>query len=230
MKPFLSKERERLNLKQKEVYESIGVSKVTYYRWENGSPIPSDKLAELGKLGFDITYLVTGQYSQSLRNESFEDVIDVKSSASHENGSKMLPENLFYVPLLNVEASAGQGAIVVDREYSEGSMIFDNNWLAKRNLNKNNIVVITAKGDSMHPTIISGEPLLVDTTPIDNFVDGIYVIDLDNHLLVKRLQRQFSGGVKILSDNPAYEAQLVPPENLNQLRVVGRVIWMGIDL
>ncbi|MFM9597740.1 helix-turn-helix transcriptional regulator, partial [Streptomyces scabiei] len=84
--------------------------------------------------------------------------------------------------------------------------------------------------DSMHPTIISGESLVVDTSPLDNFLDGIYVIDLDSHLLVKRLQRQFTGGIKILSDNPAYEAQLVPQESLDQLHIVGRVVWMGKDL
>ena len=230
MKPFLLQERERLNLKQKDVFESVGVSKVTYYRWESGSPIPSDKLAELGKIGFDIHFVVTGEHSKGLTNETFKDRVSKKKQLVKTHSADFLPANLFYVPVVDVEASAGHGAIVISEEYTDKSMVFDCQWLSKRNLNKSNLVVITAKGDSMHPTIISGESLVVDTSPLDNFVDGIYVIDLDSHLLVKRLQRQFTGGIKILSDNPAYEAQLVPQESLDQLHIVGRVVWMGKDL
>ena len=230
MKPFLLQERERLNLKQKDVFESVGVSKVTYYRWESGSPIPSDKLAELGKIGFDIHFVVTGEHSKGLNNETFDEQVSKKKQLVKTPSADFLPANLFYVPVVDVEASAGHGAIVISEEYTDKSMVFDCQWLSKRNLNKSNLVVITAKGDSMHPTIISGESLVVDTSPLDNFVDGIYVIDLDSHLLVKRLQRQFTGGIKILSDNPAYEAQLVPQESLDQLHIVGRVVWMGKDL
>ncbi|MBQ4852964.1 helix-turn-helix transcriptional regulator [Pseudoalteromonas sp. MMG013] len=61
MNHYLVKERERLELQQKQVYDSIGVGKSTYYRWESGNPIPSDKLADLARLGFDVNYVVTGQ-------------------------------------------------------------------------------------------------------------------------------------------------------------------------
>nr|WP_279615181.1 hypothetical protein [Pseudoalteromonas spiralis] len=44
---------------------------------------------------------------------------------------------------------------------------------------------------------------MIDTSTFDNFVDGIYVIELDSNLLLKRLERQFTGSIKILSDNPA---------------------------
>jgi len=230
MKPFLLQERERLNLKQKDVFESIGVSKVTYYRWESGSPIPSDKLAELGKIGFDIHFVVTGESSKKFESEEKVSKGSEVKRLVKPDESDFLPSNLFYVPVIDVEASAGHGSIVVNEAYTEKSMVFDCHWLSKRNLNKNNLVVITAKGDSMHPTILSGEPLVVDTSPLDNFVDGIYVIDLDSHLLVKRLQRQFTGGIKILSDNPAYEPQFVPQDSLDQLHIVGRVVWMGKDL
>ncbi|ASD67698.1 MULTISPECIES: helix-turn-helix domain-containing protein [Pseudoalteromonas] len=60
----LIEERERLGLQQKQVYDSIQVGKSTYYRWESGTPIPSDKLTELAKLGFDVGYLVTGKRTQ----------------------------------------------------------------------------------------------------------------------------------------------------------------------
>ncbi|TMP27183.1 XRE family transcriptional regulator [Pseudoalteromonas rubra] len=57
----LKGERERLNLTQQEVADKINVGKATYIRWESGKAIPSDKLAELAGLGFDIGYVVTGK-------------------------------------------------------------------------------------------------------------------------------------------------------------------------
>ncbi|KAA1165777.1 helix-turn-helix transcriptional regulator [Pseudoalteromonas fuliginea] len=219
-----------MGLLQKDLLDAVGVNKGTIIRWESGSSIPSDKLAELVKLGFDISYVVTGIRTEGAKKDT--SIEEIRTPVQHLsiNETNFLPPNLFYVPVVDVEASAGHGAIVISEEYTDKSMVFDCQWLSKRNLNKSNLVVITAKGDSMHPTIISGESLVVDTSPLDNFVDGIYVIDLDSHLLVKRLQRQFTGGIKILSDNPAYEAQLVPQESLDQLHIVGRVVWMGKDL
>jgi DNA-binding XRE family transcriptional regulator len=62
----LKNERNRLHLKQSDVYENIGVGSATYIRWESGKPIPSDKLALLAELGFDVQYVVTGVRSQNL--------------------------------------------------------------------------------------------------------------------------------------------------------------------
>lgn len=58
---FLRQERERLGLSGRDVYEKIGVSKGTYIRWEGGHSIPSDMLASLCDIGFDIAFIVTGR-------------------------------------------------------------------------------------------------------------------------------------------------------------------------
>ncbi|WP_082079034.1 helix-turn-helix domain-containing protein [Pseudoalteromonas rubra] len=72
-------ERERLGLSQREVYDLIHASKGTYIRWESGKSIPSDKLAELAGLGFDINYVVTGkrgsQDNAGLSTENLEKAI-----------------------------------------------------------------------------------------------------------------------------------------------------------
>jgi len=56
----LKEERERLCLPQKQLIEGCGVTKQTVIRWEAGASIPSDKLAKLAELGFDVLYVVTG--------------------------------------------------------------------------------------------------------------------------------------------------------------------------
>lgn len=68
-----------MRLQGREVYEAIGVSKGTYIRWEAGHAIPSDMLAKLGKIGFNVNYVVTGErepmpehhYSESEAEKAF---------------------------------------------------------------------------------------------------------------------------------------------------------------
>lgn len=75
---FLAEERQRLDLKQKEVFEKIAVSKGTYIRWESGLDIPSGKLRALSDLGFDVQYVVTGERSgdiKTLSNIPYQGVI-----------------------------------------------------------------------------------------------------------------------------------------------------------
>ncbi|MCO7251245.1 hypothetical protein NH454_15475 [Pseudoalteromonas sp. Ps84H-4] len=48
----------------------------TYTRWESGNPIPSDKLKELSKLGFDINFVVTGIRS-SIDENALADCVEI---------------------------------------------------------------------------------------------------------------------------------------------------------
>jgi len=66
MSHFLRSERERVDLKQKTIYEYCKVDRKTYSRWEAGTPIPSNKLTLLAELGFDVLYVITGTRSVGL--------------------------------------------------------------------------------------------------------------------------------------------------------------------
>ena len=56
--------------------------------------------------------------------------------------------------------------------------------------------------------------------------DGIYILALDEDLLVKRCQVDLqSGAVIVISDNQAYETVRVTERE--RLNVLGRVIWIG---
>ena len=61
-KIFLTEERNRLNLKAKDVAEFVGVAIPTQSNYENGKRSPdAEYLAKLTELGFDITYVLTGK-------------------------------------------------------------------------------------------------------------------------------------------------------------------------
>lgn len=56
----LGEERKRLGLNQNKVASYCEVSVKSVGRWEKNIPIPADKLALLAKLGYDITFILTG--------------------------------------------------------------------------------------------------------------------------------------------------------------------------
>ncbi|WP_425641826.1 S24 family peptidase [Marinomonas gallaica] len=56
---------------------------------------------------------------------------------------------------------------------------------------------------------------------------GIYVINYDGELFVKRVQKQLNGTVAITSDNKNYGDIVIASADLNTLKIIGRVIWSG---
>lgn len=130
------------------------------------------------------------------------------------------------IPEYGVRASAGNGQLV-DNEEIIGRFAFKRSWLASRGIKSENLAVVSADGDSMEPTVRDADILLVDTSVQTIRADGIYLIEQGGELRCKRLQAMVDGGVKIRSDNPRYETEVVPPDNAEMIRVVAKVIWIG---
>ena len=62
--------------------------------------------------------------------------------------------------------------------------------------------------ESMEPTLQQGDLALVDTNDrdLETVSHGIYLIKLNDRLLIKRLQYIADNMLRVLSDHPAYEA------------------------
>lgn len=131
------------------------------------------------------------------------------------------------VPRLDVGASAGYGAFA-GAERAQSHIGFDPAWL--RDVAEGapgQLSIIRVQGDSMAPTLIDGDDILVDSgDAADRLRDGIYVLRVEEALIVKRVALQPSGRrLRICSDNPHYpDWSDYDPETL---AVVGRVIWAG---
>jgi len=131
------------------------------------------------------------------------------------------------VPVMRVpvSASAGQGAIPSE-EAATPYFAFDRRWL--RNMTaapSDNLVIIRVEGDSMAPTLGDGDDILVDRGDCgDRLRDGIYVLRVDEALIVKRLAlNPVSRRVTVQSDNHAYPDW--PDLKLDAIHCIGRVIW-----
>lgn len=133
-------------------------------------------------------------------------------------------DGLLRIRQLQVGASAGPGSLA-DDEYAE-SMGFAPKWLRRLGADPANLSLIVVDGDSMAPTLGDGDDIMVDhsaaTRPLR---DGIYVLRMEDVLLVKRVAMGPSGKLTIRSDNPQYpDWEDVSAENVN---IIGRVVWTG---
>jgi phage repressor protein C with HTH and peptisase S24 domain len=126
-----------------------------------------------------------------------------------------------------VMVSAGPGAIVSE-EFGKPYFGFDERWLKVLTPTPpSRLSVVRVEGDSMSPTLNPGDDILVDLDDrAERLRDGIYVLRVDDALIVKRLALNPIGRrVTIQSDNPAYPDW--PDCGLNEIKCIGRVIWSG---
>ena len=139
-------------------------------------------------------------------------------------------EGLVAVNRTAVRASAGPGAIVSE-EAGRPYFAFDERWLkALTGSPSDKLSIIRVEGDSMAPTLNPGDDILVDLADCEERLrDGIYVLRIDDALVVKRIALHPIGGrVTVQSDNPAYPDW--PDCDLGNLNCIGRVIWAGRKL
>jgi len=143
---------------------------------------------------------------------------------------RKLDEEFALIPGYNVQVAAGHGSLAGGDESPTRELAFRRKWLRYRGLHENDLALVFAKGDSMEPTISDNETVMVDTSE-KKLRDGhIYVIRNGDHLLVKRIQTLWNDGVQLLSDNKEYPPQEISRDDLENLEVIGKVVWVGKDL
>lgn len=133
---------------------------------------------------------------------------------------------MILVPKLAIGASAGAGASV-DGEAVEGEVAFDPKWLRELGADPRALSIIRVEGDSMAPTLDDGDDILVDGgDAAARLRDGIYVLRMDDVLMVKRVARApGQGRISVISDNPHYRSWDDLP--MASVQLVGRVVWTG---
>lgn len=137
-------------------------------------------------------------------------------------------EGLVSIPRLDVNASAGPGAFEAE-ERRLGRIGFDSAWLRRLGLGgggPDRLSVIRVDGDSMTPTLSNGDEILVDRDDgAGRLRDGIYVLRIEETLVVKRLSVGPGGRLSVRSDNDAYPGW--PDLEPGAVDVVGRAVWIG---
>ena len=134
------------------------------------------------------------------------------------------------IPIYNVAASAGHGALMASPEEIVDRLAFPPGYLRKiTSARPADLAIIGVKGESMLPTLADNDVVMVDTGKTDLSFEGLFVLrDGGASLLVKRIGRASRADhVMLISDNRLY-----PPveRSVQDIEVVGKVVWMGVKV
>ncbi|OSI12064.1 S24 family peptidase [Neisseria canis] len=217
---FLWKEEAR----QAKIAKDIGMTIAGFSRIWNEEGLPkAEALKKIKELkGCSIDWLLTGEGEPFPSASSGSDV-----AALDTLGNKVNVDEFVFVPRYDVEAAAGHGRFV-ENETPSFTMAFRRYWLENyitRDVKQ--LSVISVKGDSMEGVLNDGDTILVNhsyTTPRD----GLYVLRINENLLVKRLQLMPGNIVRVISANEAYPTFEIHLQNMvDDVAIVGRVEWFG---
>ena len=197
----LRAERERIGLSQVALGTACGVKKNTQLNYEKNITSPSvSYLLEAQKKGIDVWYVIEGYKQGVQKNEH---------------------QYQFKVPLYDLEAAAGYGSVLSQENVTRMCSI-DEELLTEHGLIPSQCAMLTIRGDSMESTLQDGDTILIDrsqTTP-----DGIFLIQMDDTLRIKRVQRAAGGAYILISDNTRYREELIPPTALDTITLLGKCV------
>lgn len=172
-------------------------------------------------------WLLTGEGEMFIKEEK-ADKVSGPVVADKEDIYKYIGKDFVLIPLVSGKISAGKGLAPVEDAEVEMKLAFRLDWI-KRKGDYTKMSLIRVEGDSMEPTLYSGDIVLVDGNR--NFVDlhgGIYAILVNDSIMIKRIQLLFKEKtLKIISDNPKYEPIIVSPDDIH---IIGKVIWIGREI
>jgi phage repressor protein C with HTH and peptisase S24 domain len=214
--------REARGMSRGELVRKSGVSKQQLSRLENG--LIRMRLDHLKPFAAHLGYspeqiLLWGRLPQGMENapESVDQRRGAADKGSREKTSVEIRELDVHAPVargrssqhLKAENWAFPETFVREQLHASGSQL----------------LVLEMDGDSMAPTVMSGERVVVDTGHKNPSPDGLYAIrDAFDHAIVRRLQvlrAANSTRLKVICDNPKQASEEMP---LSELQIVGKVV------
>jgi len=193
--------------KLNEFAEQLGVSTTSFGAYVRGETDPPHSFYTRihEKTGVDLNWLVTGETGPQ---------------------SVAMPDAVA-IPRFEIQASAGSGLQPASEDVAE-FMYMARDWLSRFVPPSAKLGMIEARGDSMEPTIRDGEGLIIrfdiDQPMVEN--GGIFVINLNGAVMIKRLQVRHDKSVAIKSDNEFYDDEKLSADEANEiLHVIAKVVF-----
>ena len=178
--------------------KKVGISQQAISKIIRGETLTPKNIVEIATaLGVDVNWLKTGDGEGEGEGDA-EMTPPIRIVESHTP----MTENTVRIEILDIEASAGNGIFLTRAEQGLLAQEFDLDFFREKFGRKDgkNLRIIHVKGDSMEPTLESGDLLYVDVAENYFSADGLYVFTFDDHLFIKRLQKR-GREMWVISDN-----------------------------
>lgn len=128
-----------------------------------------------------------------------------------------------YALIPKTTAKAGAGSSLITENEERGLYAFRRQFLTRMGISEQS-VLLDVIGNSMQPLLENGDTILVDKTKTELQEGKIFLVGLDEELLVKQIFKR-SGGWTLHSKNPDFPD--IPISKADNFRVYGKVVWSG---
>lgn len=207
-----------------EFARQTGVTLSTITRWRKGEAEPSRtnlvKVADTANV--KIEWLASGR--GNIEAVTVDENSSTVTQKEGENSRSVADDDEFewIDDCRDVIVTAGYGG--VNGDYTEIKQTkVEKEWLRARGLKAEDCGKYRVCGDSMDDTLKDGEDIIVNHAS-KTLIDGkIFVLNNQGSMLIKRIQRTFSG-VELISDNNAYRPIKLTAEEADSLLVIGQVV------
>jgi phage repressor protein C with HTH and peptisase S24 domain len=195
---------------QTELAKALKVNRSAITQARNKGSIPDKWILQLYRsFGLNPDWVETGSGQTFLGESPFDD-------SEFEN-----------IPKVKARLSAGGGSFEAGSEI-KGYYAFRKDWLStKGTINK--MVLMDIFGNSMEPEIKDGDTILIDESQKDILAGAIYAVGVDDTIMVKRLEKH-PNKLVLLSDNTDYSPIYLQGTEIDSVRIIGKVIWIGREL
>lgn len=207
----LREARKNAGLSQKDFAKKLGLNARTYASYERGErDISTALLLNICKtLNISSDRLLGNTINEDSRSVSIHDAIPFD------------PDRMRAFPVLG-KVSAGMGSFT-DPDNMIGTMTTDIDGL----IEDYDYVWLRVEGDSMEPELLDGDYVLVRVQETAETGD-LSVVLVDNESgVVKRIDYEEQNHITLISNNPRYAPRVFVREEMNRVRVFGKVVKMS---
>ncbi|MDX9787197.1 MAG: S24 family peptidase [Desulfobacterales bacterium] len=131
------------------------------------------------------------------------------------------------IPKVKARLCAGDGSFEVESEI-DSFFSFRAAWLQRKGTAAH-MVLMDVFGNSMEPEIRDGDTVLIDKSQKDILAGAIYAVGIEDTIMVKRLEKHPQALV-LISDNTSYAPIHLKKEDMNTVRIIGKVVWICREL
>lgn len=191
---------------------ATGLSRAVIGKYLAGKSEPSrERLVALAQAGgVSLEWLATG-------------LVRPLAAPLGEGERPPLAPGLIDVPVYDARASVGPGDFT-DQDRVIDHIALGESWIRDTlRADPRRLMAVMAAGDSMSPTIESGDYLLVENV-VGRPSDGaVYIVVRSGAVIVKRVRTAGIGAFLLQGDNPRAPDERVGPDDTEETRIVGRV-------
>jgi len=190
---------------QSELAKELEINRSGITHARNNNKIPDKWIVKLyRKFGFNPQWIETGIGNVFLHTQSTSDV------------------EFKYIPKVAARLSAGTGSFECEEDITD-YLSFPTKWLSGKG-SANSMVAMEVFGQSMEPAIKEGDTVLIDQSQNNILAGAIYAVGVEDTILIKRLEKH-PNKLVLCSDNRDYEPIYLMQEEMDKIRIIGKVIW-----